>query len=67
MAVFAPDRLQPGVIQHERKALVFAVALLAAGTLDAEAAPLFDCAQVGKGLYAVACADSELVGLGKAV
>jgi hypothetical protein len=51
----------------KEKLLYFAVALLAAGTLDAEAAPLFDCAQVGKGLYAVACADSELVGLGKAV
>jgi len=33
----------------KEKLLYFAVALLAAGTLDAEAAPLFDCAQVGKG------------------
>jgi|GraSoi2013_115cm_1033766.scaffolds.fasta_scaffold733993_1 hypothetical protein len=51
----------------KEKLLYFAAALLAAGTLDAEAAPLFDRAQVGKGFYAVACADSELVGLGKAV
>ena len=50
----------------KEKLLYFAVALLAAGTLDAEAAPLFDCAQVGKGSTR-SCADSELVGLGKAV